>query len=100
MTAHVVAAFAGGGLGRMLVQGVARDLTKRGIKAIEAFGDAKFGDGDERGAAASPRPTSSCRSASRRYARTRASRGCAWNCAPRCRGSPTSSTRWRSCSAR
>jgi hypothetical protein len=45
MTAHVVAAFAGGGLGRMLVQGVARDLTKRGVKAIEAFGDAKFGDG-------------------------------------------------------
>ncbi|MEJ3742350.1 GNAT family N-acetyltransferase [Actinomycetes bacterium KLBMP 9797] len=44
MTAHVVTAFAGGGLGRMLVQGVARDLTKRGIKAIEAFGDAKFGD--------------------------------------------------------
>jgi GNAT superfamily N-acetyltransferase len=44
MTAHVVAAFAGEGLGRMLVQGVARDLTKRGIKAIEAFGDAKFGD--------------------------------------------------------
>jgi hypothetical protein len=43
-TAHVVSAFAGGGLGRMLVQGVARDLTKRGVKAIEAFGDAKFGD--------------------------------------------------------
>ena len=42
MTAHVVAAFAGGGLGRMLVQGVARDLTKRGVKAIEAFGDAKW----------------------------------------------------------
>ena len=39
MTAHVVAPFAGGGLGRMLVQGVARDLTKRGVKAIEAFGD-------------------------------------------------------------
>ncbi|MFV2008407.1 MULTISPECIES: GNAT family N-acetyltransferase [unclassified Micromonospora] len=39
-TAHVVQPFAGGGLGRMLVQGVARDLTKRGIKAIEAFGDA------------------------------------------------------------
>jgi hypothetical protein len=46
-TAHVVAAFAGGGLGRMLIQGVARDLTKRGIKAIEAFGDAKFGEADE-----------------------------------------------------
>src|SRR5689334_3122785 len=43
-TARVVAAFAGGGLGRMLLQGVARDLTKRGVKAIEAFGDAKFGD--------------------------------------------------------
>src|SRR5919202_908718 len=47
-TAHVVPAFAGGGLGRMLVQGVARDLTKRGIKAIEAFGDAKFGETDDR----------------------------------------------------
>lgn len=46
-TAHVVASFAGGGLGRMLVQGVARDLTKRGVKAIEAFGDAKFGETDE-----------------------------------------------------
>ncbi|PZM94953.1 MAG: GNAT family N-acetyltransferase [Actinobacteria bacterium] len=44
MTAHIVPDFAGGGLGRMLVQGVARDLTKRGIKAVEAFGDAKFGD--------------------------------------------------------
>ncbi|MDP9814941.1 GNAT family N-acetyltransferase [Spirilliplanes yamanashiensis] len=44
MTAHVVASFTGGGLGRMLVQGVARDLTKRGVKAIEAFGDAKFGE--------------------------------------------------------
>jgi hypothetical protein len=47
MTAHVVAAFAGGGLGRMLVQGVARDLTKRGVKAIESFGDAKFGEADD-----------------------------------------------------
>jgi hypothetical protein len=45
-SAHVVSAFAGGGLGRMLVQGVARDLTKRGIRAIEAFGDAKFGEAD------------------------------------------------------
>jgi hypothetical protein len=49
MTAHVVAPFADGGLGRMLVQGVARDLTKRGVKAIEAFGDAKFGEVDESG---------------------------------------------------
>jgi hypothetical protein len=44
MSAHVVPSFAGGGLGRMLVQGVARDVAKRGIRAIEAFGDAKFGD--------------------------------------------------------
>ena len=28
----------------MLIQGVARDITKRGVRAIEAFGDAKFGD--------------------------------------------------------
>src|SRR2546421_1103709 len=48
-TARVVTAFAGGGLGRMLVPGVARDLTKRGVKAIEAFGDAKFGEPDEAG---------------------------------------------------
>lgn len=41
MTAHVISPFASGGLGRMLIQGVARDLTKRGVKAIEAFGDAK-----------------------------------------------------------
>ncbi|NUT32369.1 MAG: GNAT family N-acetyltransferase [Hamadaea sp.] len=49
MTANVVAPFAGGGLGRMLVQAMARDLTKRGIKAIEAFGDAKFGEFDDSG---------------------------------------------------
>ena len=49
MTAHVVQPFADGGLGRMLIQGVARDLTKRGVKAIEAFGDAKFGEVDEAG---------------------------------------------------
>jgi GNAT superfamily N-acetyltransferase len=44
MATHVVPAFAGGGLGRMLIQGIARDVTKRGIRAIEAFGDARFGD--------------------------------------------------------
>lgn len=41
MAAHVVPAFTGGGLGRMLIQGVARDASKRGIRAIEAFGDAR-----------------------------------------------------------
>jgi GNAT superfamily N-acetyltransferase len=38
-TAHVVPEYAGGGLGRMLVQGAAWDLARRGLKAIEAFGD-------------------------------------------------------------
>jgi GNAT superfamily N-acetyltransferase len=38
MTARVMPEFAGGGLGRMLVQGVARDVVRRGIRAIEAFG--------------------------------------------------------------
>jgi hypothetical protein len=41
MVAHVVAEFSGGGLGRMLIQGVAKDLTRRGVRAIEAFGDLK-----------------------------------------------------------
>jgi GNAT superfamily N-acetyltransferase len=39
MTSFVRPEFAGTGLGRMLVQGVAKDLRLRGIKAIEAFGD-------------------------------------------------------------
>jgi hypothetical protein len=47
-TAHVVNGFAGGGLGRMLIQGIARDLTKRGVKAIEAFGAAKADDAERR----------------------------------------------------
>jgi hypothetical protein len=42
MTATVLPEFAGGGLGRMLVQGAAKDLSRRGIKAVEAFGDAKW----------------------------------------------------------
>ena len=40
-TAHVLPEFTGGGLGRMLVQGVAKDVARRGVKAIEAFGDAR-----------------------------------------------------------
>ncbi len=41
MTAHIMSEFSCGGLGRMLVQGAAKDLTRRGVKAIEAFGDLK-----------------------------------------------------------
>ncbi len=39
MTARIRQEFTGSGLGRMLVQGVAKDLRLRGIKAVEAFGD-------------------------------------------------------------
>ncbi|GGM66718.1 GNAT family N-acetyltransferase [Longimycelium tulufanense] len=38
---RVAPEFAGGGLGRVLVQSVAKDLTRRGVKAIEAFADAQ-----------------------------------------------------------
>lgn len=54
MTASVRPEFAGGGLGRMLVQSVAKDLSRRGIKAIEAFGDARPVAGDEPGAVVAP----------------------------------------------
>ena len=42
MTGHVHPDFAGGGLGRMLLQGVAKDLSRRGVRALEAFGDEKW----------------------------------------------------------
>lgn len=45
-TAYVRPDLIGGGLGRMLMQGVARDLTRRGVQAIEAFGDARPGEPD------------------------------------------------------
>lgn len=38
MTGRVLPQFAGGGVGRMLLQGVAKDLTRRGVRAIEAYG--------------------------------------------------------------
>ena len=42
MSAQILPEFAGGGLGRMLVQGAAKDLSRRGFKAVEAFGDANW----------------------------------------------------------
>jgi GNAT superfamily N-acetyltransferase len=49
MTARLMPEFIGMGLGRMLVQGVARDAARRGVKAIEAFGRAApKPQGDER----------------------------------------------------
>src|ERR1700709_726676 len=41
MTGQIIEEFAGQGLGRVLVQSVAKDLLRRGVRAIEAFGDAQ-----------------------------------------------------------
>ncbi|HMA47592.1 MAG TPA: GNAT family N-acetyltransferase [Frankiaceae bacterium] len=41
MTSHVVEEFIGQGLGRVLIQSIAKDLMRRGVRAIEAFGDAR-----------------------------------------------------------
>ena len=42
MTARIEPEFAGGGLGRMLVQSVAKDLLRHDVRAIEAYGDAHW----------------------------------------------------------
>ncbi|MFC1417587.1 GNAT family N-acetyltransferase [Streptacidiphilus cavernicola] len=42
MTSMVLPGFQGQGIGRTLVQAVAKDLVRRGFKAIEAFGDARW----------------------------------------------------------
>ncbi|MFJ8753790.1 GNAT family N-acetyltransferase [Streptomyces sp. NPDC102441] len=42
MTALIVPGFQGQGLGRVIVQTAAKDLLRRGFKAIEAFGDARW----------------------------------------------------------
>jgi hypothetical protein len=38
ITGQLGAAYRGAGLGKMLIQGMARDIAQRGFKAIEAFG--------------------------------------------------------------
>jgi hypothetical protein len=38
MTVRVLQEYTGGGLARMLIQAAAKDLTRRGVRAIEAFG--------------------------------------------------------------
>lgn len=47
MSAHLEAGYTGVGLGRMLVQGLARDVTRRGVRAVEAFGRAADDHSDE-----------------------------------------------------
>lgn len=44
-TVHVDAAYAGGGLGRLLVRAAAKDLVERDVVALEAFGDSRTGAG-------------------------------------------------------
>ncbi|MFJ1546808.1 GNAT family N-acetyltransferase [Streptomyces sp. NPDC088246] len=42
MTARIMPPYQGQGLGRVMVQTVAKDLLRRGFRAIEAFGDARW----------------------------------------------------------
>ncbi|SER92733.1 Acetyltransferase (GNAT) family protein [Streptomyces sp. yr375] len=42
MTAFIMPGYQGQGLGRVMVQTVAKDLLRRGFRAIEAFGDARW----------------------------------------------------------
>ncbi|MCQ9131117.1 MULTISPECIES: GNAT family N-acetyltransferase [Streptomyces] len=42
MTAFIMPGYQGQGLGRVMVQTVAKDLLRRGFKAIEAFGDTRW----------------------------------------------------------
>ncbi|MER5447872.1 GNAT family N-acetyltransferase [Streptomyces sp. NPDC059690] len=42
ITASIMPGYQGQGLGRVMVQTVAKDLLRRGFKAIEAFGDARW----------------------------------------------------------
>jgi GNAT superfamily N-acetyltransferase len=50
MTGRVLDEFQGGGFGRMLIQSVAKDLSRRGVRAIEAFGRVTpAGQADDKG---------------------------------------------------
>ena len=59
MTARVLPGYAGGGLGRVLIQHVAKDLVRRGgsSKALEAFGVSGTGGGTATGDDESPPPS-------------------------------------------
>ena len=76
-TVRVLPEHAGGGLGRMLVQGTVRDLARRGVKAVEAFGDARPRPEGAAPQASCPR-TSCAPWGSRRCGPTRGGRGCGW----------------------
>ncbi len=60
-TAVVLPEYAGGGLGRVLMQTVVKDLVKRGdIRALEAFGDTRPAGPGARGAGRGDGPSGSC----------------------------------------
>jgi len=92
---RVLPEFERGGLGRVLVQAVAKDLTRRGVMRSRRSATRP----STTRSAASSRPTSCSPSVSRRSARTRAGPACAWSCARRCRGRKTWRRRWSGCSA-
>jgi GNAT superfamily N-acetyltransferase len=78
MTARLLPEYAGGGLGRMLVQAAAKDLTRRGVRrSRRSAGSVRTC----RPAAAWCPPTSCWPWASRRCGRTTSSRGCGSTCA-------------------
>jgi GNAT superfamily N-acetyltransferase len=54
MTARVLSEFRGGGFGRMLLQAAAKDLSRRGVRAIEAFGSIPVADGGGAGTGSTP----------------------------------------------
>lgn len=49
MTGWVAPQHRGGGIARMLVQGAAKDLTRRGVRAVEAFGTTETEPAGDRG---------------------------------------------------
>ena len=102
MTGRVVDEFTGGGIGRMLVQGVAKDLT-RGVRAIEAFGLEHGQPPEGERYAAAPGcllPADFLRSVGFKTVRPHYRHpGCGSTCAPPCRGARTWSRRSSGCSA-
>jgi GNAT superfamily N-acetyltransferase len=91
-TAWVDPEYAGGGLGRMLVQGMARDLLRRGgIKAVEAFGDV----GPASALAVGDSPGKRCAAPAEFLARVGFKTHRAHPTAPRLRMELTSAVTWR-----
>jgi len=88
-TGRILPRYLGLGLGKILVQAVAKDVIKRGFRAVEAFGDSRW-DGPS-----CVWPTISCApSASASYGNTLATRACGWTCGPPSHGAVRWKPRW------